>query len=113
MGLTAASLSQFATRSVAARNALWYSVLTYEGVDYACNIDPDELTQMLESAGMNQDRSLTIEVPNTAGLNASLGKNITIKTTATGALQGMTFRIRRMLPHPDNPAVIYTLELPI
>lgn len=111
MGLTASSLSQFATRAAAARASLWAAVLTFSAVDYACAIDPDELSRMLEPGGFREERTLSVVLALSTGIVPILGYPVTIKTTATDALETLVFSIKSIHRHPDNPEVILTLAM--
>jgi hypothetical protein len=114
VGLTAASLSQFATRAAGARATLWAAVLTFGGTDYACAIDPGDLDRELQIGGFRPERELTVAVATATGFNPSntdLGKAVTIKTTATAALQTLVFTIKGIRLHSDNPEIILTLGM--
>lgn len=110
MSLSAAGFSAFSTRVVAATVVNLPAVITYGGTTYACTIDPSALTQGLEELGMKAGQSLELLVANSAGLTPALGRNVTITTTVTDALEGVVFTVAAITAHPNLPATVLTVE---
>lgn len=86
------------------------AVITIGGTDYDCTIDPSELSQGLEEYGMKTQQSLAVLVPNTENLTPTLGRDVTITTTQTDALEGVVFTIDGFTAHPNLAAKILTLK---
>lgn len=114
MGFTSTALNQLAARAAALRAQVWGAVLTFGGSDYACAIDPGDIgREPLDRGGFKRDHSIDVIVATATGISISdahLGREITIKTTATAKLQTFKFHLERIRLHPDNPEIVLTLK---
>lgn len=110
MSLSASGFASFAARVVDSHVATLPATITFGGSDYDCAIDPGVYGHTLETMGMNPQLSLEVIVPHSAGLTPALDRTVTVSSTATGQLEGIVFTIKGIVPHPNLPAHVLTLE---
>lgn len=109
MSLSAAGFANFGTSLISALAAGLPAVITVGATDYDCAIDPSELSQGLEEFGMKPQHNITVIVANSEGLTITLGRDVTVKTTQTDALEGVVFTCSGITAHPNLPAKVLTL----
>ena len=107
--MNASAIQALALRAATLRASAWPSTLTYEGTDYACTIDPTEITRVIEAGGWNEEQSFRVVVATSTGFSPTHGYAIMIKTTVTDALEGESFKITGIDRHPINPEIVLTL----
>lgn len=111
MGLSADGIAAFGARAARRRAGVFAVTISMGGEDFAGAADVGEAMQAFEDrGGPQEDWALSVEVADTQGMAPELGREVTVSATVTGRLESKTLRIRGIVRHPVNPAVVLGLE---